>query len=210
MSFSILRPTLLASAIALDLLAPCNANDSTVPCNGPPEKGASVAVHTGTQVTTTQDQLEKTCTFSINGAVATSPPPQQVISALNTFRDPTKRFLQDTEVAISALATLLVAPAPVSEVPTQVVQLLTNSKDRVSRCLDFFNGKSPEERSDRFSCKTFEPYTTPSAKAEMLRRTGAAVDVRTLAISLEWGDGRFVSTTWLPQIITNLPPLRVP
>jgi hypothetical protein len=167
-------------------------------------------VHAGTQVTTTKDQQEKTCTFSINGAVATSPPAQQVISALNTFRDPTKRFLQDTGLAISALATLLVAPAPVPEVPTPVVQLLTNSRDLLSRCLDFFSGKSPEERSDRFSCKTFEPYTSPGAKAEMLRRTGAAVDVRTLAISLEWGDGRFVSTAWLPQVITNLPPLRLP
>jgi hypothetical protein len=196
--------------MALDLLVPCHANDSTIPCNSPPEKGASVAVHAGTQVTTTQDQQEKTCTFSINGAVATSPPAQQVVSALNTFRDPTKRFLQDTGVAISALATLLVAPAPVPEVPTQVVQLLTNSKERLSRCLDFFNGKSSDEKSDRFSCKTFEPYTSLSGKAEMLRRTGAAVDVRTLAISLEWGDGRFMSTAWLPQIITNLPPLRFP
>ncbi|MCS3519269.1 hypothetical protein M2226_006665 [Bradyrhizobium elkanii] len=43
------RPTLLALVIALDLLAPCKANDSTLPCNSLPEKGASVAVHAGTQ-----------------------------------------------------------------------------------------------------------------------------------------------------------------
>src|SRR5438270_13606200 len=83
-----------------------SANDSTIPCNDPPVRGASVAVHPGTQVSTTKDKQDKTCTFSINGAVSTSPPAQVVISALNTFRDPTKRFLQNPELTISALAAL--------------------------------------------------------------------------------------------------------
>jgi hypothetical protein len=202
---------LVASIVVTPMVvSAASANDSTIPCKAPPDKGANVAVHAGTQVTTTQDNQEKTCTFAINGAIATSPPAQQVISALNTFRDPAKRFLQEPEVAISALAALLVAPSPVPEVPSEVVQLLRNSRETLSRCLDFFYGKSPEEKTNRFSCKSFEPYTSSGAKAEMLRSTGVAVDVRTLSISLEWNDRRFVSTVWIPQIIIGLPPLRLP
>jgi len=204
---------LLTSAMAIGLAGPCNANDSTIPCKGPPDKGAYVAVHAGTQVTTTQSKPDQTCTFAINGAVATSPPPQDVINALNTFHDPTRQFLREDERTISALATLLVSPAPVNEVPREVIQLLTNFRPRLMSCLaSFFDNKLPEDRSDapRFSCAGFQPYTNSESKAAMLRSTGVAVGVPTLAISLEWGDHRFISTAWLPLIITELPRLRLP
>jgi hypothetical protein len=204
---------LLASAVAIGLVIPCDANDSTIPCNGPPDKGAYVAVHAGTQVVTTQSKQDQTCTLAINGAVATSPPPQDVINALNTFHDPTRRFLREDERTISALAILLVSPAPVKEVPKEVIQLLTNFRPRLMSCLaSFFDGKLPEDRSDapRFACAGFQPYTNSESKAAMLRSTGVAVGEPTLAISLEWGDHRFVSTAWLPLIITELPPLRLP
>src|SRR5271169_3051631 len=78
----------LLAVATLGPIVPASANDSTIPCNSPPDKGASVAVHPGTQVSTTQDYQSSTYTFAINGAVATSPPPQQVLNAVNSFRDP--------------------------------------------------------------------------------------------------------------------------
>jgi len=202
-----------AFLVSAMVIVPCNANDSTIPCKGPPDKGAYVAIHAGTQVTTTQNKQDQTCTFAINGAVATSPPAQDVINALNTFRDPSRRFLHEDERTISALATLLVSPAPVNEVPKEVVQLLTNFKPRLTSCLaSFFGNKMPEDKSDapRFSCVGFQPYTDSGSKAAMLESAGVAVGVPTLAISLEFGDRRFVSTAWLPSVIIGLPPLRLP
>jgi hypothetical protein len=213
-SFWPVVPTaLLVSAMAIGLVVPCNANDSTISCAGPPDKGAYVAVHAGAQVSTTQSKNDETCTFAINGAVATSPPPQDVINALNTFHDPTRRFLREGERTISALATLLVSPAPVNEVPREVIQLLTNFRPRLMSCLaSFLDNKLPEDRSDspRFFCVGFQPYTNSASKAAMLKSTGAAVGVPTLAISVEWGDHLFVSTAWLPLVIFELPPLPLP
>ena len=190
---------------------PAYANDSTIPCNSPPDKGASVAVHPATQVSTTQDQYEKTCVFSINGAVATSPPQAEVIRGLNTFVDPTRPYLVDKGLAVSALAALLAAPAPVDRVPSDLVDVLTRFSAPLTQCLGWFSTstfKAETIGEGPFRCRGIAPYTSAEQKAQMLRTTGTAVAVPTLAISVVWGDGRFTSVTYLPLAIIGAPPLR--
>src|SRR5262249_37852956 len=76
-----------ALAVMLNATSAAQANDSTYSCSKPPDKAARVAVHPGSTVSFTQNNQDNTCTFSVNGAVATSPPPKLVIDALNVFRD---------------------------------------------------------------------------------------------------------------------------
>jgi hypothetical protein len=137
------------AALALTPVAPARADDSTIPCNSPPEKGARVAVHQGTQVSTTQDKQNDTCTFSINGAVATSPPPQEVLAALNLFRDPAQSFLLKPESAIYAISALIAAASPVEEVPNDLPFALQRVASKLDECLKVFFGKRdlPMERS---------------------------------------------------------------
>jgi len=179
------------------------ANDSTIPCKAPPDKGASVAVHPGTQVSTTQDRQNGTCTFSVNGAVATSPPAQQVLEALNILRDPSRQFVNDKDRAITVIATLSAASAPVDEVPRDMIEILAKSSGLLQQCLNVFFRQDglPVDIGDgqTFVCKGVAPYTNVGEKREMLAGAGLAVGLPTLVISTRWGDGRFVSVVYLPR-----------
>jgi hypothetical protein len=202
--------TALTIVYALLAVGTAQANDSTIPCNSPPDAGASVAVHPGTQVSTTQNHQDKTCVFSINGATARSPPTQQVLDALNFFRDPTLRFLAEKEVIPGAIAALMAAPAPVKEVPRDLIAVLARTTDRLQQCLaEFFNNKSPNMALDGgIVCRGVEPYANPDSKAELLQKTGLAVGVPTLEIALKWQGEQFSSVVYLPITMRGLPPLR--
>jgi hypothetical protein len=95
-----LSHTIFSFLISVVLFAigqtPVFARDSTIPCRAPPDKVAFVAVREGSTVTTTQDKQNGSCTFSVNGAVATSPPANDVIRALNVFRSKPPSFLNPT------------------------------------------------------------------------------------------------------------------
>lgn len=210
--------TILRQAALLVLLAalmgarPGLANDTTIPCKSPPKESASVAVHAGTQVTFTQDKQNNTCTFSINGAVATSPPADQVIGALNVFRGAGKPPpLDDNKILAQAIAALLSAPAPVDTVPEELVLLLTKSA-ALTRCLSefFYKGGLPsvDPKENRFACKGLAPYGDAREKARLIGKGEPAVGVPTLVISVEWHQGRLVSALYLPLTIIQLPPIR--
>jgi len=203
-------PAIAFVAWAGGVILPAHANDTTIPCNSPPEKGASVAVHPGNQVSTTQDDQEKTCVFSINGAVATSPPAADVLNALNTFRDASKPYLRDPNVAVSAIAALLASAAPVDHVPPELVELLAKFTQSLRQCLGDFSSISfrPATYSEGpFTCRGIAPYTNPQEKSGMLRETGLAVSVPTIAISLVWERGRFKSAVYLPLSMVGAPRL---
>jgi hypothetical protein len=203
---------LLYAIVTMWLVVPARANDSTIPCDKPPDKGSRVAVHPGTQVSTAQDYQEGTCTFSINGAVATSPPAQQVIAALNMFRDPSRLLLREPEMGQSAVAALLAAPAPVTEIPKDLTKILRDVGPQLERCLATFFGKNdlPTESSGdgAFSCRGIGPYGNAESKAEMLRTTGVAVGVPTLVIAVKWQQGRFKSVAYLPIAMVGQPALQ--
>lgn len=189
-----------------------SASDSTIPCNSPPSSGASVAVHRGTQVSTTQDRQKNTCTFSINGAVATSPPPHLVLEALNTFRDPQARYLIDRSLAVNSISALAAAGAPVNEVPRQLVSIVERAGQQLELCLDAVFRRQAAEfqplEAANFRCQALPVYSDDQSKRAMLERTGVAVSSPTLAVSIDWGDGRFRSVVYLPALMRGLPPLR--
>jgi hypothetical protein len=123
--------------LALAGITPGLAADSTIPYSSPPDKDASVAVHSGGQVSTIQDNQNSTCIFSINGAVATSPPSEQVIQALNEFRGGSRRYIEP-EYATLAVAALMAASAPVDEVPKDLTIGISESGAQavgISRCI---------------------------------------------------------------------------
>jgi hypothetical protein len=198
------------TACALLAFGTAQANDSTIPCNLPPDAGASVAVHPGTQVSKTQNHQSKTCVFSINGATATSPPAQQVLDALNFFRDPSPRFVTEKEVIPGAIAALMAAPSPVKEIPKDLIDVLAKATDRLQQCLaEFFSNKLPNMALEGgIVCRGVEPYTNPDTKAELLRKAGLAVGVPTLEIALTWQGQQFSSVVYLPITMKGLPPLR--
>ena len=190
---------------------PAQANDTTIPCSSPPSRGAYVAVHPGAAVSETQDDQDKTCTFAINGAVATSPPPNEVLNALNEFRNRSLHFLQDPRIGISAVAALMAASAPVDEVPSDLLRALKSSDRQLNACLATFFDKRdlPNEQTseDSFSCRGFQPYSEHRSKLEALREFGFAPGVATLVISVKWQHGRYTSTLYLPSILQELPPI---
>jgi hypothetical protein len=201
----------LCVVAALSGARPALANDTTISCKSPPKESASVAFHPGTQVTYTQDTQKGTCTFSVNGAVATSPPAEAVLSALNLFRGGKPPPFNDIKTMAPAIAALLAAPAPVDKVPDELVSLLTKA-DGLTRCLsEFFEKRvfpSVELKELRFSCKGLEPYRNADGKAQLLQRGEPAVGVPTLMISVAWQQGRFVSALYLPLSILQMPPIR--
>lgn len=201
---------IVALAIAVLALGAAQANDSTIPCKSPPDAGASVAVHPGTQVSTTQNRQDRTCVFSINGATATSPPAQQVLDALNLFRDPSLKVLAEKDLIPGAIAALVAAPSPVKEVPRDLTAILAKVSDRLQQCLaDFFNKKLPDMSLDGgIACRAVEPYVNPDAKTDLLKRTGLAVGVPTLAIALTWQGEQFSSVVYLPITMRGLPLLK--
>jgi len=189
------------------------ANDTTIPCKSPPKEGASVAFHPGTQVTYTQDRQNNTCTFSVNGAVATSPPAAQVLNALNLFRGGGKSPpFEDVKTMASAIAALLAASAPVENVPEELLFRLTKADRGLAQCLkEFFDKKvlpSVEFKEIQFSCRGLAPYAGAEAKAQSIRNGEPAVGVATLMISVEWQQGRFRSALFLPVTIVQMPPIR--
>jgi hypothetical protein len=206
------RVTALIVTIACAFLAigTTHANDSTIPCKSPPDAGASVAVHPGTQVSTTQNRQDKTCVFSINGATATSPPAQQVLDALNFFRSPSPRFLTEKEVVPGAIAALVAAPSPVKEIPKDLLAALVKTTDGLQQCLlEFFDGKLPNSALEgEIICRGIQPYANTDTKADMLRNTGLAVGVPTLEIALRWQSGQLFSVVYLPITMRGLPPIR--
>ncbi len=159
---AIVAAFVLTSAVLLNSATPAKANDTTMPCNAPPDKGASVAVHSGTQVSITQDHQKGTCTFAINGAVATSPPPRQVISALNLFRGRSPTDLSDTGTAANAIATLMAASAPVDNVPDDLVSAL--KRPELLNCLKAFFAERQLPKGSTsehgFSCRGLLPTRT--------------------------------------------------
>jgi hypothetical protein len=135
-----------------------------------------------------------------------------VVDALNVFRDSSRRYLQEPAVAVSAIAALAAAPSAEKEVPKELIELLTKETDTFYPCIKafFFNDRvAPQRSSDgAVACRGYEPYMNTDAKAEMLRSTGIAVGVPTLAISLLWGRGQLVSVVYLPITMVGLPALR--
>jgi hypothetical protein len=194
--------------------AAASANDTTIPCASPPDKGASVAVHPGSQVSKTQDRQSGTCVFSINGAVATSPPVRQVVGAVNFLRDPDRPMMRDSKTLSLSLATIMAASAPVNEVPADLIDLLLNSTERLTACVGkFFNSGGagdPEQRDqkvDSVACFATPAYEDERAKHAALERGTIAAGLPTLAISATWGGGRFVSTVFLPIVTPGQPRL---
>lgn len=193
-----------------------SASDTTIPCAAPPEKGASVAVHPGSQVSKTQDRQSGTCVFSINGAVATSPPARQVVAAINFIRNPDRPMLRDPKGLSVALATIMAASAPVNEVPDELISTLTRSSDRISFCTGRFfssgDGKfdQPDQsKDDPITCFAAPTYSDDRGKHEILERGEIAAGLPTLAISAKWASGRFVSTVYLPIVSPGQPPIAI-
>lgn len=202
----------LCVVVALTGARPVLANDTTVSCKSPPKESANIAFHPGTQVTFTQDKQNNTCTFSVNGAVATSPPSEQVLGALNLFRGGKQLPFNDIKTMATAIAALLAASAPVDKVPDELVSLLTKADKGLTGCLSgFFEKKvlpSIEFKEIRFSCKGLAPYRDAEGKAQLIRRGEPAVGVPTLVISVEWQQGRFLSALYLPLTMVEMPPIR--
>ncbi|MBW7973553.1 hypothetical protein [Bradyrhizobium sp. BR 10289] len=204
--------TILAT---LCIIVGASANDTTIPCAAPPDKGASVAVHPGSQVSKTQDRQSGTCVFSINGAVATSPPAQQVISAVNFLRDPDRPMLRDSKSLSYSLATIMAASAPVNEVPNDLINLLSNSSERLTACVTKFfssGGAGDTEprdpvNSDTVVCFAASAYEDERTKHAILEKGSIAAGLPTLAISATWGNGRFASTVFLPIVTPGQPRL---
>jgi hypothetical protein len=204
--------TALCLLIGLTGASPTLANDTTIACKSPPKESASVAFHPGTQVTYTQDKQSNTCTFSVNGAVATSPPAEQVMNALNLFRSGGKLPpLDDAKTMASAIAALLASAAPVDKVPDDLVGLLIKADKRLTGCLtDFFNKKALptiELNEIRFICRGLRPYGNAERKRQLVSAGESAVSEPTLMISVEWNGGRFLSALFLPQSIVAFRPL---
>lgn len=193
-----------------------SASDTTIPCAAPPDKGASVAVHPGSQVSKTQDRQSGTCVFSINGAVATSPPAGQVIEAINFVRKQDRPMLRDPKGLSVALATIMAASAPVNEVPDELISALIRWSERVSACAGRFfssgDGKfnQPDQANDDpITCFATPTYSDERGKREILERGETAAGLPTLAISARWRSGRFVSTVYLPIVTPGQPPIAV-
>jgi hypothetical protein len=186
------------------------ANDTTIPCNAPPDKGASVAVHSGTQVSLTQDHQKGTCTFAINGAVATSPSPQQVISALNLFRGQSLGVLRDSGTAANAIAALMAASSPADKVPDDLVSAL--KRPTLLNCLKTFFAErqlppgNPGESG--FLCRGVAPYTNESSKHDMLTRSGLAPGEPMLEVAVKWQRERFTSKAYFPLSMLTQQPRR--
>jgi hypothetical protein len=193
------RASILAVAFAFSATSPmARANDTTIPCASPPDKGASVAVHPGSQVSKTQDHQNGTCIFAINGAVATSPPPRQVLDAINFVRDSSRRMMEDPKGFANALAAIMAASAPVDQVPTELASILTSSASDLTECARrFFSSEKIEQPAvaspSAVICYSVSAYADERDKHEILGRGGTAVGIPNLVVSAIWGGRRFLS-----------------
>src|SRR5215475_11171935 len=96
----------------------------TYSCGDPPDKLAKVGVSSSSSVSMTQDKSAKECRISVNGVTVGSPPQNQVLQAVNQFRN-RGIALQEIESRgidnyLNSLALILMAAAPVSQVPEAV------------------------------------------------------------------------------------------
>ena len=203
----------IAMLLCMGVVTPALADDSVVSCASPPKKAASVAVHRGNQVSFTQDTQDNTCTFSVNGAVAKSPPPHLVLGAVNLFRNRALLFQKDPKETARAVAALLAAAAPVDDVPGDLTSILDGAVTKLMSCLnDFFESDGRRQPSiftnmpgGDFDCQGISPYTNENMKHGMLDKTGIAVGSPTLMIKVVWRGGRFTSVTFLPINMRGLP-----
>jgi hypothetical protein len=174
-------------------------------------------VHPGTQVSKTQDRQTGLCIFSINGAVATSPPPRQVIDAINFLRDRSRPMMRDPKGFVAAIAAVMAASAPAEEVPQELIAILNEFGGRLTECVNRFfsadapRGTDPDQRAQAsdtpVTCTAIAAYTDERAKHEIVAGGGTAVGIPTLAIAARWAGGRFVSTAYVPIVTPGQPPL---
>lgn len=185
---------------------PSASYSDTFTCSDPPDKIAKVGVNSGNSVQITKDKKEKACSFSINGASVNSPPQARITEGINQFTKGLPILRELDQKNVRPLAYLLLAGAPVQEIPKEVEGALTQASHLLRSCIqDFFYGKAAVFESGRLKCTTWRRLETENAQEEQLRMFGVAVSIPTLEISLQWGD-RFASRLFIPITRSSVPP----
>jgi hypothetical protein len=152
------------------------------------EEEAKLAVHRGNAVTITEDEDDKECYFSVNGAKVGSPTQERIFSGFNSII--TGSVAQELRRGnISSLAYALLASAPVTDIPRNMRNILRRHSRELSECLAvFLRGGMPREfRADSVQCRVWRPGD----------RGPLTVTIPTLEIAVRWDRTR--SRLFLPQ-----------
>jgi hypothetical protein len=118
--------------------------DHTFACQRPPDREARVAVRDNVAVGWTQDQNSRTCTFSVDGAKAASPPANLILKGFNSLRNGAPVVNELRQKQVDNLAYAMLATAPVSDIPTEFRSALSQNANTLARCLaNFFSEGRP-------------------------------------------------------------------
>ena len=170
------------------------AVDVTFSCSDPPDKSAKLAIREGPLVNKFKDRGEKTCTFSVNGAKASSPDAELIRRGMNSFMKDGRivRGLYDGN--IENLAYVLLATAPVKEIPSDLQRFLRENAKNIGTCLDqFFHGDSP----------SFELYRNKGISGYC---RGYERAPQYLDIEVVWRDERFVTNLYVHRKMIDWTP----
>lgn len=120
------------------------AGDVIFSCSDPPDKLAKLAIREGALVNKFKDRSEKTCTFSVNGAKASSPDAKLIRRGMNSFMNGGSIVSDLYSGNIENLAYVLLSTAPVKEIPVNFQKFLLKNTKYLGPCLDqFFRGDNP-------------------------------------------------------------------
>ena len=171
------------------------ASDVTFSCSDPPDRLARLAIAEGPLVNRTQDRNEEKCTFSVNGAKADSPDAAAIFQGVNSFRDGAPIIGQLREGSIDNLAYVMLATAPVSEIPNEFRNFLEENADRLADCMyRFFQGSEPNYTLSRNM--GVSGYCRPYEARQYLD------------IMITWGPGeRFITNLYIHHRTPNWRPM---
>ena len=205
----------LFAAAVVALTSTSITSADTYSCEDPPDKRAKVGVSSASTVSITQDKSAKECRMSVNGATVGSPPQDQVLNAINRFRAQGEALREiqgrGIEGYLTSLGLVLMASAPVSQVPQDVVRELQNARRTLDECFRRL-GESTSITTRRWdgnvACRVFQPPRNEAEARDLDRSFGVAISSPTIEISVKWDGDRYLSRVYFPRLMFNLPPFR--
>lgn len=187
MKFIPWQKTLCMSIVALFFINSISAwaGDVTFTCADPPDKSAKLAIREGPLVNKFRNKDEDTCTFSVNGAKASSPAAELIKRGMNSFIKEGRVVRDLYDGNVENLAYVLLATAPVTEIPRDFQAFLRENTKTLGACLEqFFYGESP----------SFELFRSMGNSGYC---RGYENSSEYLDIEVVWRNGRFVTNLYV-------------
>ena len=134
-------------------------------CSDPPDEKAKLGIYDKAKVVIKQDESENSCSFSVDGVKAGSPPQEDIFTALEDL-EPWFRGEQFTSRAAENLANLLSAAGELLLVD-DLARGLRDRSEELGRCYRLMKGDF--EETYKFSHSVFEGQCTVTKPNETTR-----------------------------------------